>query len=199
MRSNNYSLLQIDLLRELANIGGGNAATSISSLIDKPINMSIPRVEILHYEDVFKDIMPEDTMINAILMKMMGDAKGYFLFVATQKDSVDLINMMLPDSSILDEGVGESALKELVNILVNSYLNAISKVVQANLLSTVPLFTMDMFGAVLSSVYMEAEQYDESIMIINNEFNYNNDKIEGSLYFISEPGVLDRLFNIIGI
>ncbi|NLY47014.1 MAG: chemotaxis protein CheC [Tissierella sp.] len=199
MRSNSYTVLQIDVLRELANIGGGNAATSISTLINKPISMSIPRVEILHYEDVYNNIMPEDTMVNAILMKMMGDAKGYFLFVASQKNSVDLINMMLPDSSTLDEGVRVSALKELVNILVNSYLNAISKVVRTNLISTVPLFTMDMFGAVLSSVYMEAEQYDESIMIVSNEFNYNNDKIEGSLYFISEPGVLDRLFNIIGI
>ena len=199
MRSDNYTVLQVDVLKELANIGGGNAATSISSLIDKPISMSVPRVESLHYEDVFNNIMEEDAMVNAILMKMMGDAKGYFLFVATQKDSEDLINMMLPDSSTLDEEVGQSALKELVNILVNSYLNAISKIVRTNLLATVPLFTMDMFGAVLSSVYMEAEQYDEYVMIINNEFNYNNDKIEGSLYFISEPGVLDRLFNMIGI
>lgn len=199
MRSDNYTVLQIDVLKELANIGGGNAATSISSLIDKPISMSVPRVESLHYEDVFNNIMPEDTMINAIVMKMVGDAKGYFLFVATQKDTMDLINMMLPDSSAFEEGVRVSALKELVNILVNSYLNAISKIVRTNLLSTVPLFTMDMFGAILSSVYMEAEQYDEYVMIINNEFNYNNDKIEGSLYFISEPGVLDRLFNRIGI
>lgn len=199
MKTDGYSVLQIDVLKELANIGGGNAATSISNLINKPINMSIPRVEILHYEDVYSNIMQEDTMINAIVMKMMGSARGYFLFVATEKDSLDLVNMMLPDSSDLSEGVRVSALKELVNILVNSYLNAITKVVQTNLITTVPLFTMDMFGAVLSSVYMEAEQYDESIMIVSNEFNYNNEKIEGSLYFISEPGVLDKLFNTIGI
>ena len=199
MKSNAYTILQIDVLKEMANIGGGNAATSISDLINKPINMSVPRVEILHYEDVYNNIMQEDTMVNAIVMKMMGSAKGYFLFIATEKDSADLINMMLPDSPTLDEGIRVSALKELVNILVNSYLNAISKLIGTNLISTVPLFTMDMFGAVLSSVYMEAEQYDESIMIVSNEFNYNNEKIEGSLYFISEPGVLDKLFNIIGI
>lgn len=199
MKSNGYTALQIDVLKELANIGGGNAATSISNLIDKPINMLVPRVEILHYDDVYKNIMQEDTMVDAIVMKMMGSVRGYFLFVANEKDSSDLVNMMLPDSSDITEGVRVSALKELVNILVNSYLNAITKMVQTNLLTTVPLFTMDMFGAILSSVYMEAEQYDESIMIINNEFNYNNEKIEGSLYFISEPGVLDKLFNTIGI
>ncbi|MDR7869623.1 MAG: chemotaxis protein CheC [Tissierellaceae bacterium] len=199
MKFDNYTLLQIDVLRELANIGGGNAATSISSLVGKPVKMSIPKVEILHYEDVYEKIMKEDTMINAILMKMMGDAKGYFLFVATQKDSIDLINMMIPKGTSVSEEIRISALKELVNILVSSYLNAVTKIIRTNLISSIPLFTMDMFGAILSSVYMDVEQYDENIMIMKNEFYYNNDKIEGSLYFIPEPGVLDKLFNRIGI
>ena len=97
MRSNSYSVLQIDVLRELANIGGGNAATSISSLIGEAISMSIPKVEILHYEEVFRTIMSEETKVNAILMRMMGNAKGYFLFVATDEDSDQLINMMVPE------------------------------------------------------------------------------------------------------
>lgn len=199
MKFDNYTLLQIDVLKELANIGGGNAATSISNLVGRPISMSIPRIEILHYEDVFKNIMCEDTMINAILIKMIGDARGYFLFVATQRDSIDLINMMVPDNTSLSEGVRVSALKELVNILVSSYLNAVTKIVRTNLISSVPLFTMDMFGAILSSVYMEVEQYDENIMIVKNEFYYKDDMIEGSLYFIPEPGVLNSLFNRIGV
>lgn len=199
MKFDNYTFLQIDVLKELANIGGGNAATSISNLVGRPVNMSIPRIEILHYEDVFENIMSEDTMINAILIKMMGDAKGYFLFVATQRDSIDLINMMVPDNTSLSEGVRVSALKELVNILVSSYLNAVTKIIRTNLISSVPLFTMDMFGAILSSVYMEVEQYDENIMIVKNEFYYKDDRIEGSLYFIPEPGVLDSLFNRIGV
>ncbi|NLI66488.1 MAG: chemotaxis protein CheC [Tissierellia bacterium] len=199
MRSNSYSVLQIDVLRELANIGGGNAATSISSLIGEAISMSIPKVEILHYEEVFRTIMSEETKVNAILMRMMGNAKGYFLFVATDEDSDQLINMMVPEGIPLDDEIKVSALKELVNILVSSYLNALTKLVNTNLISSVPLYTQDMFGAILSSVYMEAEEYDENIMIMKNEFHYQEEDIEGSLYFIPEPGVLDSLFNKIGV
>lgn len=199
MRTNGYTALQIDVLKELANIGGGNAATSISSFIGKPVGMSVPRVEILNYDDVFEKIMKEDTMVNAILMKMMGDARGYFLFVATQRDAFHLINMMIPSNQTISEGIQISALKELVNIIVGTYLNAVSKFVQVNLLSSVPIFTMDMFGAILSSAYMEVEQYDENILIMNNEFTYQDNRIEGSLYFIPEPGVLSGLFNIIGV
>lgn len=199
MRTNGYTTLQIDVLKELANIGGGNAATSISSFIDKPVGMSVPRVEILHYEEVFDKIMGEDTMVNAILMKMIGDARGYFLFVADQRDSYDLINMMIPSNHPISEGMQVSALKELVNIIVNTYLNAISKIVRVNLLASVPIFTIDMFGAILSSAYMDVQEYDDNVLIMNNEFYYNDSKIEGSLYFIPEPGVLPRLFDRIGL
>ena len=99
----------------------------------------------------------------------------------------------------MDDEIKVSALKELVNILVSSYLNALTKLVNTNLISSVPLYTQDMFGAILSSVYMEAEEYDENIMIMKNEFHYQEEDIEGSLYFIPEPGVLDSLFNKIGV
>ncbi|NLN14041.1 MAG: chemotaxis protein CheC [Tissierellia bacterium] len=197
--SDKYSALQLDVMKELANIGGGNAATSISYLINKPVRMSVPTVDILHYEDIFSTIMEEDTMVNAVLMKMLGDARGYFLFVVSQKSAIQLINMMVPDNLTLNEEVRISALKELVNILVSSYVNALTKIVPSNLITTVPQFTIDMFGAILSSLYMEAEQYDENILIVKNEFYYEDDKIEGSLYLVPEPGVIEALFNYIGI
>lgn len=197
--SDKYSALQLDVMKELANIGGGNAATSISYLINKPVRMSVPTVDILHYEDIFSTIMEEDTMVNAVLMKMLGDARGYFLFVVSQKSAIQLINMMVPDNLTLNEEVRISALKELVNILVSSYVNALTKIVPSNLITTVPQFTIDMFGAILSSLYMEAEQYDENILIVKNEFYYEDDKMEGSLYLVPEPGVIEALFNYIGI
>ena len=106
---------------------------------------------------------------------------------------------MVPDNLTLNEEVRISALKELVNILVSSYVNALTKIVPSNLITTVPQFTIDMFGAILSSLYMEAEQYDENILIVKNEFYYEDDKIEGSLYLVPEPGVIEALFNYIGI
>ncbi|RBP70132.1 chemotaxis protein CheC [Alkalibaculum bacchi] len=200
MNKDNYTLLQIDTIKELANVGGGNAATSISQLIGKPVSMEVPTIEILNYNNVFNKIMPEDTLIDAIMMRMLGDAEGIYLFVTRPEASKALIQMMLPDFiKEKNEELNHSTLKELVNIVVSSYLNAISKMVNVNLISSVPSLSEDMFGAILSSAYIESEQYDENIMIIKNEFLYQGERIESSLYFIPKPGVLKKLFKILGV
>lgn len=199
LNKENYTPLQIDFIKELANVGGGNAATSISQLIKKPVNMTVPVIKIINYDELYETTMSEDTVVNAVIMKMLGDEEGTFLFVTSEGALNDLINMMLPEGIPLTDELSQSGIKELVNILVTSFLNAISKMVDINLISSVPILTMEMFGAILSSVYMESEQYDENIMIIKNEFLYRGDIIDSSLYFVPKPGVLANLFEIIGI
>lgn len=199
MNRDDYTSLQIDVLKELVNIGGGNAATSISQLINKPIDMEVPTIEILDYNKVYKEIMAEEQIIKAVIMKMMGDAEGVFLYTITQEATDKLVKMMLPDGMILSEELRDSTIRELVNILVSSFLNAISKMIEASLISSIPISTTDMFGAILSSVYIESGQYDENIMIIKNEFIYLGERIESSLYFVPKPGILEKLFETIGV
>ncbi|HLS53734.1 MAG TPA: chemotaxis protein CheC [Tissierellaceae bacterium] len=199
MNKGEFTPLQIDLIKELANIGGGNAATSLSQLINKPTSMTVPTIEILNYNEVYKEIMAEETIVDAVLMKMLGDAEGLFLFVNSEESSQHLVEMMVDENIELTEQIYISAIKELVNIIVSSFLNAVSKMVDVSLISSVPVHVKDMFGAILSSVYIETGQYDENIMIIKNEFLYLGEKIESSLYFVPKPGVLKSLFQIIGV
>lgn len=199
MNKDDYTSLQVDTLKELVNIGGGNAATSISQLIDKPVDMEVPTIEILNYNEVYNQIMAEDEVINAVIMKMMGDAEGVFLYIIPEEAADMLIDMMLPEGTALDEELKDSTIKELVNILVSSFLNSISKMLEINLVSSIPIAIMDIFGAILSSVYIESGQYDENIMIIKNEFFYLGERIESSLYFVPKPGILEKLFKTIGV
>ena len=92
-----YSSLELDIIQEIANIGGGNAASSISKLINKPVTMSVPVVEILDYEKIYNDIMAEDMMVNSILVNMTGEIEGKFLFVYSDEVREDLVRMMIPD------------------------------------------------------------------------------------------------------
>ena len=106
---------------------------------------------------------------------------------------------MMKSEDEIPEEIKNSALLELVNITVSSFLNAVSKMMDVNLITTIPLQVTDMFGSILSSVYMETEYYDENIMIIKNEFSYNGNKIETSLYFVPRARVLENLFKILGV
>lgn len=194
-----YSEIQLDILKELTNIGGGNAATSISQMIGRRVDMTVPTIEILEYEDVYTDIMAEDEVVTAIVMRVLGDGEGMFLYIINEEFIEKLIEMMMPGQHELDYELKISAIKELVNVIVNSFLTAVSKMIDVNVVSSIPLLTIDIFGAILSSAYMESGQYDDQVMIIKNEFSYSGEKIESSLYFIPEPGVIDKLFSKIGL
>lgn len=197
--SSEFSTVQLDALKEVINIGGGNAATSLSQLINKPVHMTVPIIEVMAYEDLFEQVMSEDTMIDAVLTKMFGQAEGVFLLVGLEEDMKHLASIMLPENNEASPEMLDSALKELANILVNSFLNAVTKLLDINLLTSIPLLTRDMFGAIVSSVYMESGQYDDTILILKNEFYYMGERMEAALYFVPTPGVLDKLFGLLGV
>ncbi|MER2175581.1 MAG: chemotaxis protein CheC [Carnobacterium sp.] len=195
----NYSAVELDVLKEVINIGGGHAATSLSQLIEKPVHMTVPVIEMMEYADVYEQIMPEEAVIKAVIIKMMGDAEGVFLFTVDQKVSETIVAMMLPENTPYSEAMANSALQELVNILVNSFLNAVMKLMDANLVTSVPIIIEDMFGAIMSSVYLEQNQYDDSIMIIKNEFYYLGDRLESSLYFVPKPGIIEKMLKALTV
>ncbi|WP_027108647.1 chemotaxis protein CheC [Lacticigenium naphthae] len=190
--------MRLDALQEIVNIGGGNAATSLSQLINKSVQMDIPTIEFMEYEKVYETICSEDEQVRAILMKLLGQ-EGVFLFVLSPDDAVKIADMVLPESVEASEELVDSANKELVNILVNSFLNALNKMLGVDLIASVPVAAQDMFGSILSSVYIEQEQYDSQIFIIKNEFYSDGNKIEGALYFVPKPGVLEKLFETLGL
>lgn len=199
MSRDKYSLMEMDILKEVANIGGGNAATAISILVEKTIHMDVPQLEILDYDKIYQEIMGEEEMVMAGAMRILGDGAGSFLFVAKREDAMKIFAMMMPGVKEMSKEMEYSALGEFVNILGSSYLNAVARLLDLTLISSVPAVTEDMFGALLSSSYIMSDQYDEQVMIIKNEFAYDEMKVKSSLYFIPRPGVLDGLFKKIGL
>ncbi|MGO2084122.1 chemotaxis protein CheC [Vagococcus sp.] len=199
MMSEQIDNLRIDVLKELINIGGGNAATSISKIINHPVNMRVPLIEVMAYQELYEKIMSEDEQVYAIINQVYGDAEGIFLFSLTEDAAGSMTQMMISKDIGINEELKESAIKELVNIIVNSFLMALSKELNCNLVSSVPQLTIDMFGSVISSLYMELGQFDEQLLIIKNEFLYLGDKIDASLYFIPYEGTLEKLFKSIGL
>ncbi|WP_208560880.1 chemotaxis protein CheC [Marinilactibacillus kalidii] len=195
------SLLRLDALQELVNIGGGNAATSLSKLIDRKVEMDVPTLEIMDYDEVFQKIRGEEEVVKAVLMNALGDEEEYgiFLFVVDPSDADQLASMIMPEGIELTDELIDSSISELVNILVHSFITAVMKVIDTMIISTVPIMLEDMFGSIVSSVYMEQEQYDQNIFIIKNEFYSLGHKIEGSLYFVPKPGVLELLLRHLGV
>lgn len=193
----NLTSIQLDMLKELTNIGGGNAATALSQMINRPVKMEVPMVRILPYEEVFSKIKSEEEQVCAVSLRILGDAPGQFLYVMEEKDALNLVKMMIGENTpdILD-GLATSALQEACNILCSSYVNALSRMLNLTLISSVPAFVQDMFGAILTSTYIQAGQIEEDLLIIENYFLENNNKIKAHLFFIPHPGSLEKILSI---
>lgn len=196
---NKLTSLEIDALKELVNIGGGNAATSISVLIDKPVEMIVPLIKVMNYEELYKNIMSESEIIYAVTIQVSSQGEGMFLFALPEGSANVICDMMLPPNFEKSEEMIGSAITELANILVSSFLNAISQLLDIKLVSSEPNLTIDMFGSIISSLYMVFDQFDDEVLIIENEFYYSGKKMDALLYFIPEVGVLENLFKSIGM
>ena len=193
-----YTALEIDGLKEIINIGGGNAATSISLLVNRRIDMRVPEVEILSYEEMYEQVMQDSDEVYAVSSQILGDIGGMFLFVLSKETAVRMTEYMVGAENSSVE-VTNSAVMEMTNILSNAFLNAIGKLLEKQLFSSLPMMQYDYFGAIISSIYMALDQYDDQILVIRNEFFYDEERIDASLFFIPEMGVIQKILTALGI
>lgn len=179
-------------LKEILNIGGGNAATSLSKLIKKTVRMDVPTFELMEYVEVYNNILEDDKEVKVVIMNLVGD-EGAFLYVISPDSAKELANLMYPKEVEVNDELIDSAITELGNILINSFLNAMMRVIDVNLITSVPVLWHDYFGSILSTVYLEEGIYDSTIIIMHNEYWSDDGKIDGSLFFIPTPDLMDTI------
>lgn len=194
-----YSEIELDGLKEIVNVGGGNAATSISQMINSRVDMDVPEVEVMDYNELYQKIIADDVEMHAVLSKIVGDIDGALLFVISDESGQKIAKMMLGSDDKPSNEIIASAVTELTNILFNSFLRAIGGMLQIQLIASLPISRYDFFGAIISSAYMAFDHYDEQILVIHNEFTYNNESLDASLFLIPGKGVLDEIFKALGI
>ncbi|WP_192944150.1 chemotaxis protein CheC [Ligilactobacillus agilis] len=194
-----YSEIELDGLKEIVNVGGGNAATSISQMINSRVDMDVPEVEVMAYNELYQKIIADDVEMHAVLSKIVGDIDGALLFVISDESGQKIAKMMLGSDDKPSNEIIASAVTELTNILFNSFLRAIGDMLQIQLIASLPILRYDFFGAIISSAYMAFDHYDEQILVIHNEFTYNNESLDASLFLIPGEGVLDKIFKALGI
>ncbi|CDF58041.1 chemotaxis protein CheC [Thermobrachium celere] len=130
----NLNELQIDALKEIGNIGAGNAATALSQLINKKVDMSVPQLDILEFSDMIKRVGNEDDEVVAVLLKVFGDIQGNILFLVKNEEAQKFFDTLMFGFSNINEEMFYSMFQEIGNILGNSYLNAVSQITNLSLL-----------------------------------------------------------------
>jgi len=165
-------VLQIDALREVANIGAGHAATALSQMVGETIMITVPTINIARLEEVPVQMADPDEPVAAVLMHMMGDLTGRTLLVFPKRTAVRLASRLLKKTQseqALSE-MGESAIKEAGNILSSAYMNALSDFMGMLLLPSPPSLAVDMSEAVLTSTYLQFGTDRDYVVCVESEF-----------------------------
>jgi chemotaxis protein CheC len=182
--------LDLDALRETANIGAGHAATALSQMTDNTIMITVPTITIAALEDVPSRIASEEEPIVAVLMQMMGDLTGRTLLVFPLATATRLAQLMLRRPAVADAQFGEleqSAIKEAGNILSGAYMNALSEFMGLMLLPSPPSLAVDMSTAVLNTAYLQFGTERDMVVAVETQFFLQGQGEEVRGFFLLLP------------
>ena len=194
--------VQIDALREVANIGAGHAATALSQMTSQRIMINVPRISVTPLEEVPPHIGSPEEPVAAVLMNMLGDLTGRTLLVFPQPTAIRLAELLLrrPQGSIDSLGeLEQSAIKEAGNILSGAYMNALSEFMGLMLLPSPPSLAIDMSRAVLTTAYLQFGDDPSFVFCVETEFYMRdaNERLRGFFVLLPDLASLNAILRAV--
>ncbi len=205
---NMFTELHLDILKEIGNIGAGNAATSLSKILNRTINMNVPNVKIVSFDEMMEEVGGPEKEIASVFIRIEGDAPGSIFFVLTPEEASIVLADMIGEKEAEQlqkppySDLAISAYMELGNIVAGSYLSALSDFTKLNLQPSVPSVSIDMVGAILPFGLIELSNVaDHAILIdtkLTDDSNTYND-ITGHFFLLLDPDSFQTIFEVLGV
>lgn len=193
--------MQFDVLKEIGNIGAGNATSALAQLLNIKIDMSVPNVALLPFKQVTQSIGTEEDVVVGILITLDGDINGMMMFLMDLKSSHHLVNLLMgADVNKQDEfsEIELSALNEVGNIISGAYLSSLSTLTGLSIISSIPSTTIDMAGALLSVPAIEFGKIGDQVLLIQTQFG-ENDLINGFFLLVPELDSYNKILSSLGL
>ncbi|MCR5587097.1 MAG: chemotaxis protein CheC [Lachnospiraceae bacterium] len=181
----------IDILKEIGNIGAGNATTALSFMIDSRIDLSVPKAEVIDFNKLMDITGGAEQVVAGIYIDISRDIEGVMLFMVSCETARILVDSVMhndPKDQVTNFMFNEielSAFTEIGNIITGAYLSSISSLLGFTIIPSVPYMTIDMAGAILSVPAIEFSKKSDTAILIESEFKINNKKMDG--YFVLIP------------
>lgn len=199
---NSNADFKMDVLREVGNIGAGNAATALSLLLDKPVDMAVPTVSLLPFEEIAEKVGGSEAVVIAIFLRVEGDAPGNMFFIINREPARRILQGLLGFEAAENDLYSElelSALSEIGNILAGSYLSSLADFTGLRMSPTVPSLSVDMAGAILSYGLLQFGTMGDDALLIDTTFLEGQQEAEGHFFLIPDPESFDKLFRALGV
>lgn len=200
--------IQLDSLKELGNIGSGNAITALSQLLNRRINVSLTSVELIPFWKLPDEFGGRETEVFGIISHVEVNQNLSILQIYTRESIINVISYLagvdinhiqkMKQLSDLDELI-LSTISEVGNILSGHYANALADLMETKLVPSVPNMAFDSLGAIMDSVIAKNAKYVDLMIMINTKMNIEEMDINGILVFLPAIETLRNLFKALNI
>jgi len=187
--------LQIDMLREIANIGACHAANALSQLVQKRIMIHVPRISKFSLSDLSDIFNGPETLVAGLYAPVSGEISGNMLFLLSSKDAFTIVDLLwgrpMGETKALTERDRE-LLRQASNILIASYLMAMTKFTGMTSSAAPAAVAFDMLGAVFDAIAVEVNARTENAVLVETNILETADKVNGLLFFMPDVDCLDK-------
>ena len=189
---NRYSELSDDardVLAEVGNIGTGNAVAALASMIGRQIDMELPLIRLLTYQEVPELLGGAEKFQVGVLLETTGDINGMFMFLLSEDFTRQLLETLVgdipADAAQLDD-MARSAICEVGNIMCCSYINALARMMDVKVHVSVPSVCSDMVGALLSVPMIRFANLSDEMLFIENKYHLGEHSVVSHVLFLPE-------------
>ena len=190
-----------DVLKEIGNIGAGNAMTALSQMLQCKVDMKVPQVRLLDFSEVGALMGGEEQIMVGVLLGVEGDITGSMMVLVEKASAKHLINKLMMGMAPEGDDFSDmelSAMQELGNIITGAYLNSLSSLTNLQIFPTPPALTVDMAGAILSVPAIQFGILGDKILLIQSQF-YDDIEIDGYFILIPDLESYSKILSALGI
>ncbi|AUG57950.1 chemotaxis protein CheC [Acetivibrio saccincola] len=198
----NLDSTHIDVLREIGNIGTGNAITALAKMLNRKVDMDVPKVKVMKFKDVSEILGGAEIPVVGLLLNVEGDISGSIMFILKMDAAHILVNMLMKRRLEECREFGEmelSALQEIGNILASSYLSSLSSLTGLSIMPSVPELAIDMVGAILSVPAIQFGEVGDSVLYIETGFFEGSTRVVGDFFLVPDIDSYGVLLKSLGV
>lgn len=198
----NLDSTHIDVLREIGNIGTGNAITALAKMLNRKVDMDVPKVKVMKFKDVSEILGGAEIPVVGLLLNVEGDISGSIMFILKMDAAHILVNMLMKRRLEECREFGEmelSALQEIANILASSYLSSLSSLTGLSIMPSVPELAIDMAGAILSVPAIQFGEVGDSVLYIETGFFEGSTRVVGDFFLVPDIDSYGVLLKSLGV
>ncbi|MCL2068628.1 MAG: chemotaxis protein CheC [Oscillospiraceae bacterium] len=194
--------MHIDVLREIGNIGAGNAATSLAMMLGQAVDMDVPSVNLMAFDDVRNAMGGAEAMTFGVLVPLHGEIDGMIMFLLDKDFAHLVLNILMGEHfksfDDMDE-LAKSAIQEVGNILSSSYVNSIAELTGLRIEVDVPSVSIDMAGSLLSVPIIRFGEVGDRVLLIEETFRSNQESVKSNMILFAEIESLNLILTKLGI